>query len=205
MDLYLSQIVLDPGSPLVRATLANPYEVHRTLLRAFPEHLPESERVLYRLEDDPQNSDLLVLVQSQTLPDWAYLETEGLVLRESQVKRFVPKFHVSQVLTFRLLANPTKRLKQSGKRVGLDQKSEQLEWLERKANQGGFHLITALAQQQGVISSSKFQENQQHALRHYGVLYWGELTITDTEIFMQTICQGIGSAKGFGFGMLSVA
>jgi CRISPR system Cascade subunit CasE len=205
MNLYLSQIVLDPRSPLVRAILANPYELHRTLLKAFPEHLPESERVLYRLEAYSQNLDLLVLVQSQTLPDWVYLETGGLVLQASRVKRFAPKFHVGQVLTFRLLANPTKRLKQNGKRIGLDEERDQLQWLERKANYGGFDLVKAVAQQQGMISGVKFLESQEYTLRHYGVLYRGELMINDIEIFIQTIQYGIGSAKGFGFGMLSVA
>ena len=34
--MYISQLVLNPCNAQVRAELAHPYELHRTLLRAFP-------------------------------------------------------------------------------------------------------------------------------------------------------------------------
>ncbi|HKV39599.1 MAG TPA: type I-E CRISPR-associated protein Cas6/Cse3/CasE, partial [Blastocatellia bacterium] len=34
--LYFSRLLLNPRSRQVRSELANPYEMHRTLMRAFP-------------------------------------------------------------------------------------------------------------------------------------------------------------------------
>ena len=43
--MYLSQLTLNPRTRRVQRELANPYELHRTLMRAYPEALPEGERV----------------------------------------------------------------------------------------------------------------------------------------------------------------
>lgn len=176
------------------------------MLRAFPEHLSESERVLYRLETNQKTAlRLPILVQSQFEPNWMYLENSDLLLQSVQIKCFEPKFKAGQILAFRLLANPTKRLKQSGKRVGIYNEERLHQWLERKAQMGGFNLLSVNMQKQGMLSGVKYQEKEKHSLKHYGVLFEGELRVRDPQAFTYALRQGIGSGKGFGFGLLSVA
>lgn len=38
-----------------------------------------------------------------------------------------------------------------------------------------------------------------------GVQYEGILEVTDTQKFFQTLCSGMGPAKGLGMGLLSIA
>jgi CRISPR-associated protein Cas6/Cse3/CasE subtype I-E len=40
---------------------------------------------------------------------------------------------------------------------------------------------------------------------HVGVRFDGLLTVVDPVRFVQTLETGVGSAKGFGFGLLSIA
>ena len=70
--MYLSRLLLNLRNRGVQYDLGNYYQLHRTLMQAFPETLPEQERVLFRVE--PARQFVRVLVQSQTLPNWAHLE-----------------------------------------------------------------------------------------------------------------------------------
>jgi CRISPR system Cascade subunit CasE len=54
------------------------------------------------------------------------------------------------------------------------------------------------------------QETQKHhrtggQTTHHAVLFEGTLTVTDPALFAEALASGFGAAKGFGFGLLSVA
>ena len=204
--MYLSKLSLNLRNPEIRVILANHYELHRTLLSAFPEHLPIYERILYRLEASQQLESLFpVLVQSYCEPTWEALVQAGIFLPPVQVKEYEPAFQLGQVLAFRLLANPTMRLKQSGKRIGIYHKAGAADWLGRKARAGGFELLNVNINMQGLRTGIKFEQTKKNTLKHFGVWFEGRLMVADPEIFRQEICHGIGSGKAFGYGLLSVA
>ena len=72
--MYLSRLILNPRNRRVQREVADPYQMHRSLMNAFPDDLePEAERVLFRLETNPRTRALTLLVQSLTLPDWSWL------------------------------------------------------------------------------------------------------------------------------------
>jgi CRISPR system Cascade subunit CasE len=204
--MYLSQIELNLRNAQVRAELANRYDFHRTLLRAFPETLQKNERILFRMETRQQTAFRLpVLVQSQIKPDWLHFEQKGLAAKPVQTKKFVPQFVEGQKLIFRLLANPTKRRKPSGKRVGVYEKEDQYHWIEKKLNAGGAELIFVTIEKQGIVASVKYSETKKYKMQHYGAYFDGQLKINDIERFDNMLRKGIGTAKAFGFGLLSVA
>ena len=74
--MYLSRLVLDPRSRRAQRERADPYQMHRSIMRAFPEVLPEDERVLFRCETDSRTGMLTVLVQSLHEPDWIWLAND---------------------------------------------------------------------------------------------------------------------------------
>ncbi len=49
--MILSKLNLDITCSQAKKDLANPYSMHRTIMRAFPTPLPEEERVLFRVEN----------------------------------------------------------------------------------------------------------------------------------------------------------
>lgn len=199
--MYLSQLMFNPRSRLARRDLADRYELHRTLLAAFPTHLPEDERVLYRVEDMRPAPVVPVLVQSNTLPEWETAERmdeAGYLTQEPRVRPINPAIETDQVMHFRLQANPT--VKRDGKRHALYADDDLLAWLERKANQHGF--AVDLNGVQMVKLGNRYGKKRRQTW--HAVQFDGLLEIRDPAAFRETLAGGIGSAKAFGFGLLSI-
>jgi CRISPR system Cascade subunit CasE len=205
--MYLSRLVLNPRCQQVRSEILRPYEMHRTIMRAFPADLPDGERVLYRLDVSRETGTPTLLVQSITCPAWAFLAQADRYLQppgdeNPAVKEFAPGFTAGQVLAFRLRANPTVR--REGKRLSRFGEEDQQAWLDRKGASGGFRLVTVTMTREGFQESSKHEDDERR-LCHFAVRFEGVLTVTDPATFVDTIARGIGPGKAFGFGLLSVA
>lgn len=215
--MYLSRLILNPRSRRVQREASDPYQMHRTVMHAFPDLLREGvERVLFRLDTHPRTGVPTLLVQSLGMPDWSWLRGTGggtylLPLTEDTnpgVKFFEPAFSKGQSLVFRLRANPTiKRKFASGdhKRIGIYDESKQIAWLMRKGEQGGFEILTVRVSGCGLVRTTVFRGGELQRVQILGVQFDGVLRVTNPLEFQQTIRQGVGSAKGLGFGLLSVA
>src|SRR5271157_4820629 len=74
--MYLSRLILNPRSRQVRNELADPYEMHRTVCKAFPDanyRDNESSGILFRVDLHPKTRLPTLLVQSYQKPDWMFL------------------------------------------------------------------------------------------------------------------------------------
>jgi len=212
--MYLTRLMLNARSRRAQSEVASPYEMHRTLMCAFPDDLDRaSERVLWRVDPLRDRPLLCVLVQSVAEPDWSWLADPGHAaglrgyLSESErpnpaIKTFEPGFAQGQVLSFLLRANPT--AKRAGKRVGLYRYEDQIRWLERKASTAGFGLVRVDARQEGTSGGFIHRKERTHRVTHLAVRFLGLLRVEDPESFGEAVRSGIGSAKGFGFGLLSL-
>jgi CRISPR system Cascade subunit CasE len=219
--MYLSRLILYPRSRQVQSELARPYQMHKTILKAFPETLPADERVLFRLDEDPHTGLLTLLVQSQHQPNWAHLsDGKNYLLPIEQLSLHITKNPVTkmvnlqlrggQVLSFRLNANPTKRLSKTagedaGKRVGLFKEEDQTQWLARKLEAAGATLIRVGTFPNGNIISRQSKNAQKNTITMLGVRFEGAIQVTNPSALLQAINSGIGSGKGMGFGLLSLA
>lgn len=176
--LYLSRLILDLNCRQVRSELAQPYEMHRTLMHAFDgypicdgERPREKFNVLFRADVDNQNSRAVVYVQSVVEPDWSYLDKcKNYLLSEEGISNPAYKnvavsylgLRKGQTLAFSLRANPTKRIAKpskgdvmlEGKRVALLREQEQIDWLVRKGDERengcpcGFEILAKEIQEQ---------------------------------------------------------
>lgn len=227
--MFLSKLVLNSRDRHARRDLGSAYEMHRTILSAGFDGVAKEDlgRVLFRAEVDPNGRNpAVVLVQSVREPAWNVLPV-GYADR-TDTKPFDPKFQVGQRLRFRLRANPTKRVAKKnvllgealgGKRVGLFRDHEQLEWFLRKGQAGGFRVpgewITAKDPETDLpIQLPNFRLdtipegrvwNDKAGGWFQAVRFEGVMDVIDPDLFRKLIESGIGSAKGFGFGLLSVA
>ena len=90
--MYLTRLLLNTRHAQVRRDLGNPYDMHRTLVRAFVENKEqESPRFLWRLE--PQmawNNPPVVLVQSECQPNWGKIESAHFKTAP-ETKTFAPE------------------------------------------------------------------------------------------------------------------
>jgi CRISPR system Cascade subunit CasE len=226
--MYLSKLTLNPRTRRVQRELANPYELHRTLMSAFPDKLPPGERLLFRVDVDERTGVPTVLLQSHSAPDWAWLgdpRANGYLLRAPESKPFEVGFTPGQTLAFHLRANPTVKHSAPGQRQGrrdpLYREEDQLAWLERKATDGGFRLVRVVVLKEGntygrqpvkkvtVDAEETVKDVEKgpktRALTHFAVRFEGLLQVTDPTKLWATVQRGIGSGKGLGFGLLSLA
>jgi len=228
--MFLSKLMLNPQAPLGRRDLAHPYEMHRTLMNAYPYPRTDNQcDVLFRV-DPARTGPPVVLVQTQEDPArWSKLPNRYLV-GQAECKLFDLAVISGQRLRFRLRANPTKRVAAKnerlggvmlGKRVGLVTEAEQVRWLLRKGETGGFRIRGAWMDARHPETGEPLQlpnfrvdavpEGRDrngkpgHAGEFLAVRFEGVLVVTDAQAFQATVAAGIGSGKAFGFGLLSVA
>lgn len=216
--MYLSRLLLNPRSKQVQREARDPYQQHRTVMSAFPETLPEDERVLYRLDVQPRTGQMVLLVQSHSAPHWAGLADKDYLLPvdpfsdmlNPAVKTIELSLQAGQILSFRLRANPTKRLMKDiperklrkGQRIGLFEEPDQLAWLQKKAGVHGFAVGNVHIVDEG-LNGGKTKDN--HQLKFFAVRFEGYLQVTDPNKLVQAVESGIGPAKAFGCGLLSLA
>jgi CRISPR system Cascade subunit CasE len=211
--MFLSKLLLNPRSSQVWRDISLPYQLHRTILRAFPDAAEGGPgRVLFRVESTQSSDAIILLVQSDNRPDLTRLgvgagfllpgDKDGTPRVETKEVRFqvLPR----QVLRFRVRANPTKRSK-DGQRLGILGETKQLAWLTRKGEAGGFRPIQVNIADEGFRDIGKGKEDKDPPIRMLSVLFEGRLEVTDPARFTQVVEDGLGSGKGFGFGLLSVA
>jgi CRISPR system Cascade subunit CasE len=194
--MYLSKLTLNPASRWVQNDIRAPYEMHRTIMGAFGRN---PGRVLFRLEraaGGNGHSAPVLLVQSETLPDWGVLGN-GYLLAGSPplTKPYSPTFAADQSLVFRLRANPT--AKSDGHKYALPPERFP-EWLERKAHQHGFKVLVQVTTPEGTVPGKG-------DFVLVSAVFDGILRVTDAEKFLRGIERGIGQSQCFGFGLLSVA
>jgi len=181
-------------------------------------HAPRDEKAgfLFRIDPQPGGSPV-ILVQSAIEPDWDYAFQNAQYLLDAppQVNSFEPLFRKNQQLKFRLLANPVKRasaksvdshekpldIKWKGKRVPVPREKLK-DWLARKTEGAGCHIEEITLIQTGYVYAGKSGEKKRN--RFFSVRYEGVLKVIDDTLFKNIISKGIGPAKAFGFGLLTV-
>lgn len=200
--LYLSRLILNPRSRQVQSELRDPYQMHRTLSRAFGDNGAfEKARVLFRIDEKRDTYELQTLVQSKVEPQWdAIAAKDHYLLCQPEMKPFTPHLPIGGRYAFRLRANPT--VKRDGKRFGLYQEDEQLAWLKRKGTDNGFEILAATTRPRDIIRSRTTNDFNAELV---GVVFEGLIGIVDSQKVASAIASGIGSGKAFGFGLLSVA
>ncbi|GIW07767.1 MAG: CRISPR-associated endoribonuclease Cse3 [Dehalococcoidia bacterium] len=219
--MYLSLLWLNPASRQAMGDLADVQALHVRLMSAFPEGAGSRAKLdlLHRVERDRAGRPR-VLVQSRLLPDWSRLPARYLVSPPT-VKSIDKAFQAitrGMRLRFRLRANPTKRLLSAdhrrglpervdrqgkeGKRVALLKDEDRLAWLQRKAREAGFRVVSAIVRAE---PDERGQKAGGPRLVLSAATFDGVLEVEDADKLRTALTTGIGPGKAYGFGLLSVA
>ena len=203
--MHLTRLRLDPRSAQVRRDLASPYDMHRTLVRAFVSDAGQMPpRFLWRLEPTNPWRAPELLVQSAHPAQWEALTALPGYLQPDQPWETRPLGEIAGLAAqarcrFRLWANPT--VTREGKRRGLMAEADQLAWLARQGEQHGFSAETVLVTGQDMLEGRKADTR----LSLLQVRFEGVLRVTDPVRLSQAVQAGIGPGKAFGCGLLSLA
>jgi CRISPR-associated protein Cas6/Cse3/CasE subtype I-E len=106
-------------------------------------------------------------------------------------------FSINEQLPFSIRLNSSKM--KYGKRFSVPL-NELEQWCDNKLSNIGATIIVRQINNEGLIQSKR--KNQ--ICSHSSVFIQGMLQITNNKQFFNTIYQGIGHAKAFGFGLLNV-
>lgn len=216
--MFLSSIPVETGNDPNRMWpgkrwVSNPYRVHQRLCMGFEGK--DEPRILFRIDGHirtPRGLRPHILVQSITEPDWdaAFRNAPFLIVREALRGRpYDPSYEPGQVLHFRLRANPTRKVKQAQKRnsvrLGIMSPEGKLEWLARKADKAGFEVLCVDVVPEGLQHSRRSKQIDPNRHVHLAATFGGRLKVLDGPSFQTALRVGIGPAKAYGFGLLSVA
>lgn len=230
--MYLSRILLNPARRQAKRVLSSPHVLHAAVLAAFPDPSPrENGRVLWRLDEGANRVALYVV--SPERPDLTHLAEQAgwPSLTDSwDVRPYDPllaRIETGQTYRFRLTANPvhsrrtagTENLSGRGKIYGHVTIAQQERWLLDRQERHGFAVAdsdAALRALDGspeapvpdvVVSRSatlSFSRRETRVTLRVAT-YDGTLTVTDSDLFRGALTHGIGRAKGYGCGLLTIA
>lgn len=204
--MYLSRLTIN-RSRIAFQWLGNPYRIHQRLMIACD----GDPRLLFRVEEI--DSMTRILVQSNIQPRWeAAFADLPVLLSAPETKSFDVQLQAGRSYRFRLLANPTAKktlpTEEEPKhkaRIGLHRQEDQRAWLERKLETAGAELVDCMIVPRGLQHSRKSVKSSEGEQTHLAVLFQGILHTHDPALLQNALQSGIGSAKGFGFGLLSLA
>lgn len=217
--IVMAMFPLNIRSREVRADLIDSQRLHMRIMGMFAGVARDQNRVLYRV--DGAANEPALLVQSEVLPNMqvfpqGYLRGAGRI-RDDLQEPFA-QITNGQRLRFRLRVNVTKKLatqqQNNGKRIAITDAVAQMEWLVRKGQQSGFALIpdpfavdgyAVTVIDEGRDKGLRRQGDTVNTLTHYAIRFEGLLEVTDSSKFYDALVHGIGSAKAYGCGLLSVA
>lgn len=200
--MYLSEVKLDLFDRGSMKTLADIYRTHQLVMAGFRTSSRQESCVLYRVEHSIRNEKALatILVQSTTEPNWSGLESTTLHV---QTKEFNPGFSTNQRLRFRLLINPV--VTRNGKRWGLIRDEALHDWLKKRENSIGVHFESFTVIDEGYFSGNKQQNGKQSKIIIKKARFEGILRTVESDALYTAVKVGIGPAKAFGCGLLSLA
>lgn len=208
--LTLTRLDLNPQHAEVQRDLGDCHRLHRRLLACVADAAKaaaEDARVLYRVEGTT------ILVQTPGIPDWSVLPLR-YVGAEPSWKRVDDRYRLVAAgmrYQFRLRANPTKRVVDRGgkwekHRVQLRTLAELYNWIDRQAANHGFRLDGAPEDAVRLVRHGHaIGRHDQGRLTFESVTFDGRLVVTDAARIAAALRHGIGSGKGFGHGLLSLA
>jgi CRISPR system Cascade subunit CasE len=223
MVTHLSRVRLNPARRSGRGVLGSPQVMHAAVMAAFPGRLADrtSERVLWRL--DPGDGEAVLYLVSPEPPDFTHLiEQAGwptLPTWESrEYEPLLDRLTVGQRWAFRLTANPTRarpaKEGERSQRFGHVTVSHQQAWLVSRAERAGFELPPVLGPdgekraEHGVVvrnrSVDRFRRGD-GTVTLSRATFEGQLVVTDPVALRAVLTGGLGSAKAYGCGLLTLA
>jgi CRISPR system Cascade subunit CasE len=221
-DVFLTRFQINPARRGARKLLASPHAMHAAVLAAFAEPTsgrPGGPRVLWRV-DEGANHQVTLYIASPSEPDLTHLvEQVGWPTTQAWQTRPYDRFLVSlapgQRWAFRLTANPAHSARHPKKpdsaptqRFGHVTVSQQRHWLLARADRAGIRIPAgALGEPELVMhhrSTIEFKRDGNQVSLTVAT-FDGLLEVTDADLLRRTLVSGLGPAKAYGCGLMTLA
>ncbi|MBQ1024909.1 type I-E CRISPR-associated protein Cas6/Cse3/CasE [Micromonospora sp. C95] len=219
--MFLTRFQINAARRNARRLLASPHAMHAAVRAAFADaadYERPGARTLWRL-DTPATATVHLYIVSPGRPDLTHLveqagwPTSGEAWTTREYDGLLASLRAGQEWAFRLTANPTHSGRKTAEaketqRFGYLREHEQAAWLLGRAERHGF---TLAAQQDGRPNLRLHRRQTQSFKRGMGTVtlttatFDGILHVMDAEPFRRALTSGIGHAKAYGCGLLTLA
>lgn len=225
--MFFSQMKLDRKAALsgrFRDLVTSPYQVHEMIWQLFADHAERKRDFLYRA--DLSGSESVIYLVSTRKPEY-----EGNVW-EIISKTYNPVLQEGEYLSFLLRVNPVvtktepdperKRIRHrhdvvmDAKRRLVEANSfspmnmadlvqqESVRWLSQRGERMGFAVVQGRVTARGYRRMEFSQGRKKNNISISVVDLEGILKVIDPNLFLKTLGEGVGPAKGFGCGLMMV-
>lgn len=200
--MIVSELVLT-REEAIALKLMDTYSVHRIVYDLFEDVRTEKEKtesvpsgILFTdkgIRDDKR----LILILSNRPPR---IPQQGTL----QCRPLSDSFLMHDRYRFEVKMNPTKREKSSGKTIAIRGfEAIRLWFLERATEAWGFR-VNEEGLRVNITSDQRFWKNPHNKVTQAVATFSGELEVVNREKFINSIQNGIGRGRAFGFGLLQV-
>ncbi len=217
----LTRVLLNPARRQTRTLLASPQAMHAAVLAGFPPgSLTEptgNGRALWRVDRNGEHQVLLYIC-SPVAPDLTHLvEQAGWPTTSPWESRdyesLLDRLAVGQRWSFRVTANPVHRVRdpahpERGHVRAHVTAHQQMAWLLSRAPAAGFEVART---EQG-HDCVEVKDRQVLSFRRQGATvtlaratFTGMLAVTDPVLLRRVLTSGLGRAKAYGCGLLTLA
>ncbi len=207
--MYLSRIELDEKNRATMQALESPGIIHGVIERCLE---GPRERNLWRI--DHLNGKCYLLVLSHAQPNFLHLSSQfGRPGDAGEIKGYdtlIQRIANGQNWCFRLRANPihsaaTEKEGERGRIHAHVTTEQQRRWLMERAVRNGFSID---ADGYDVVDTRwyKFEKsrNESNTVTIHTVTFEGFLLVTDVGLFTKALTSGVGKAKAYGCGLLTI-
>ncbi|MEI2777231.1 MAG: type I-E CRISPR-associated protein Cas6/Cse3/CasE [Tetrasphaera sp.] len=222
---YLSRVRLNPTRRDTHRLLASPQAMHAAVMGSHPDLVEDGgQRVLWRV-DRTTNHDVQLYVVSPTAPDFVGLiERAGWPTQPqwdcTAYEPFLGKLADRQMWRFRLTANPVRVLpklvgdpKRRGRVSPHLTVAQQREWLVKRSSSWGFALpsdaelgvLSDVSERHTVSFGRRSERAERSTVTLTRASFAGLLTVVDAAVFRSALVDGMGRAKAYGCGLMTLA
>jgi CRISPR system Cascade subunit CasE len=206
--MYLSRIRLNESRRDTMRALSSPHILHGAIEQAF---CGERQRNLWRV--DHLNGNCYLLILSTQQPDLTHIAkqfgcpSDDPLWETKDYSKLLDRLETGQNWHFRLCANPVRSSFAIGKRGEVHAHvttKQQKQWLQTRACKNGFDVYEDSFD---VIETNWkiFFKNPGTKVTIRTAVFEGILMITDVEKLKHALVCGIGRAKAYGCGLLTLA
>ncbi len=215
--MYLTSFRFNPVRRGAQRLLTSPHALHAAVLAGFPDPSPTDRgRVLWRL--DTARHDARLYIVSPERPDLTHLAEQAgwpaldETWRTRDYRPLLDRIEHGQRYAFRLTANPVHSVREQegtrGKPRGHVTAEQQERWLLDRQERAGFSVDESLDGAHSLVVRDRktlaFRRREIEVVLRVAT-YEGNLTVAEPAAFVAALCFGIGRARGYGCGLLTIA
>ncbi len=231
--MHLTRFRINTARLGARSLLASPQRLHAAVMSSFAGALPSDangSRVLWRLDRNAR-AEVLLYIVSEERPDLTHLvEQAGWPTTASwqmyDYGAFLGGLQAGSNWAFRLTANPVHHVRRKDgdptKRTAHVTPRHQMGWLLARQEASGFRILETPPDRRRLAQGDEFQLTVRDERRHrfekanpqsdrrtsvplVTVTFDGRLEVTDPVALARTLTSGIGKAKAYGCGLMTLA